>query len=209
MEISEKLLRNYEKIIECLVDNGILESDNISDEQITEIGTVLKTAILADNSNIIALRNNDITPINGLIKVILNENQEPIISGRMLYEFLGIKTQYTKWFARMCTYGFMENSDFQAISQKRLTAQGNKTTFTDHAIKIDMAKEICMVQRNEKGKQARQYFIEVEKAYNSPDLTMARAVKLADERIKNLQIENKDLKNQVKSIIGQLERLIG
>lgn len=59
------------------------------------------------------------------------------ISGRELHEALGIKTQYSKWFARMCEYGFAENTDFIAVSQKRLTAQGNETTFTDHRCTAD------------------------------------------------------------------------
>ena len=100
---------------------------------------------------------------NELIKVSNNDKGEQIVSGRELYEFLGIKTQYTKWFERMIEYGFVENIDFAPISQKRLTAQGNESTYTDHVIKIDMAKEISMIQRSDKGKQARLYFIEMEK----------------------------------------------
>lgn len=70
----------------------------------------------------------------------------------------------------MIEYGFTENQDFEAITQKRVTAQGNETEYTDHALKMDMAKEISMIQRNEKGKQARQYFIEVEKRFrNGPN----------------------------------------
>lgn len=100
--------------------------------------------------------------MNELIKVTQNENGEQLVSGRELHEFLEIKTQYSKWFDRMCEYGFTENVDYVPISQKRLTAQGNETTYTDHAINISMAKELSMIQRTEKGKQARLYFIECE-----------------------------------------------
>lgn len=101
-----------------------------------------------------------------LIKIETNYKNEQIVSARELYEFLEIKTQFTKWFDRMKEYGFVENVDYTAISQKRLTAQGNETTFIDYAVKIDMAKEISMIQRTDKGKQARLYFIECEKKLN-------------------------------------------
>lgn len=103
--------------------------------------------------------------MNELIKVTKDEQGNSVVSGRDLHKFLEVSTQYTKWFDRMVEYGFTENKDFVAISQKRLTAQGNETTYTDHALTLDMAKEISMIQRTEKGKQARQYFIEVEKEY--------------------------------------------
>lgn len=102
---------------------------------------------------------------NELIKITKDNNGNSVVSGRDLHEFLEVQTQYTKWFDRMVDYGFTENTDFVAISQKRLTAQGNETTYTDHALTLDMAKEISMIQRTDKGKQARQYFIEVEKAF--------------------------------------------
>lgn len=117
------------------------------------------------------------------------DNDRQTVSARALHEFLEVETQYTKWFERMSEYGFIERTDFQAISQKRLTAQGNETTYTDHQITIDMAKEIAMLQRTEKGKQARQYFIELEKQWNSPEAIMARAVKMANTKI--LQLESR------------------
>lgn len=100
-----------------------------------------------------------------LIPVTTDEQGNTVVSGRDLHEFLEVGTQYTKWLDRMVDYGFVEGSDYVAISQKRLTAQGNETTYTDHAMTLDMAKEISMIQRTERGKQARQYFIEVEKRY--------------------------------------------
>lgn len=111
--------------------------------------------------------------MNEITIAINYDNDIPTISGRELHEELGIKTQYSKWFARMCEYGFVENTDFIAVSQKRLTAQGNETTFTDHALTIDMAKEICMIQRSEIGKRCREYFLEVEKKWNSPEAIVA------------------------------------
>lgn len=118
--------------------------------------------------------------MNDLIKVKFDETSDtmPTISGRELHQALEVQTQYTKWFSRMCEYGFTENSDYLAISQKRLTAQGNETTFTDHALSIEMAKELCMIQRTPKGKECREYFLEIEKKWNSPEAVMARALNL-------------------------------
>jgi len=98
-----------------------------------------------------------------LIKITTDATGSIAVGGRELHEFLGVETRYDTWFNRMVEYGFAENQDFEAIAQKRATAQGNETTFTDHAISIDMAKEICMIQRTDKGKEARRYFIDCER----------------------------------------------
>lgn len=99
-----------------------------------------------------------------LIKIKTNENGEQLVSGRELHEFLEVTTPYTQWFDRMKEYGFTENVDFIGLSQKSEKPQGGRPTI-DHAMTLDMAKEISMIQRTEKGKQARQYFIDVEKQY--------------------------------------------
>lgn len=122
---------------------------------------------------------------------LLNVNPDnQTVSARELHEKLNIGTQYTKWFERMCEYGFSENEDFKAISQKRLTAQGNETTYIDHEISLDMAKHICMIQRTPEGKAVRQYLIDLEKAWNSPEQVYARALKMADTEIAKLKGDN-------------------
>lgn len=103
------------------------------------------------------------------------------VSARELHDRLGVETQFSIWFNRMTEYGFSaENGDFIAVNQKRLTAQGNETTFVDYNVSIDMAKEICMIQRNEAGKMFRRYFIEVEKQWSqvvmSPELGIGNAL---------------------------------
>lgn len=130
--------------------------------------------------------------MNNLINVTLNENQEPIVSGRQLHEALGIKTEYKKWFSRMTEYGFNENEDFLKVTQKCLTSSTGQNT-TDHIIKLDMAKEIAMIQRTDKGKEVRKYFIQVEKDFNSPEKIMARALLMADKKIKLLESQNENL----------------
>lgn len=123
--------------------------------------------------------------MNDLIKVNFDETSDtmPTISGRELHQALEVKTRYDIWFSRMREYGFAEDTDFSAVVQKRTTAQGNGTTFTDHALSIEMAKELCMIQRTPKGKECREYFLEIEKKWNSPEAVMARALKMADVKL--------------------------
>lgn len=126
--------------------------------------------------------------MNQLITVNLNDNQEPVVSGRQLHEALGVKTEYRKWFGRMTEYGFEENHDFVRVTQKCPTP-GGLQDMTDHIIKLDMAKEIAMIQRTDKGKEVRQYFIQVEKDFNSPEKIMARALRIADNKIHKLEAQ--------------------
>ena len=127
--------------------------------------------------------------MNNLINITLNENHEPVVSGRQLHETLGVKTRYNDWFNRMTEFGFTKNEDYLAITQKRVTAQGNATNQTDHIIKLDMAKEIAMIQRTDKGKEVRKYFIQVEKDFNSPEKIMARALLMADKKVHKLEAQ--------------------
>lgn len=112
-----------------------------------------------------------------LIKIQNDQKDDPVISGRELHEFLDIGTRYDIWFGRMLEYGFIENQDFTLVVQKRATNNPKNpwTTITDHAMKLDMAKEICMIQRSDKGRQARQYFIECEKELQEKKLFGGRS----------------------------------
>ena len=131
--------------------------------------------------------------MNQLISITTNENDEQLVSGRELHEFLGIETKYEDWFPRMTEYGFTESIDYHALKIENVV--NNRTYYkTDHAMKLDMAKEVSMIQRNEKGKQARQYFLEVEKAWNNPDMIIKRAMDLQARKIIMLETENKELK---------------
>lgn len=132
-----------------------------------------------------------------LLKIELNENQEPIVGGRELHEVLEIETPYKKWFDRMCEYGFVENQDYCTVGQKCPIANGGYQEVINHAIKLDMAKEIAMIQRNEAGKRVRQYFIQVEKDFNSPEKIMARALKIAENKISLLTINMNKLHDQI------------
>lgn len=98
--------------------------------------------------------------------LIVIENNEQLISLRKLYDALEIKSKFNDWKNRMFSYGYEENIDYIAVTQKKVTAQGNSSEYIDYYLKIDVAKEVCMIQRNDKGREFRRYFIEVEKAYN-------------------------------------------
>lgn len=117
--------------------------------------------------------------MNVPLKIDINDNQEQTVSGRELHAFLEIETAYTRWFERMLPFGFIEGSDFLP---KVAESTGGRPS-TDHILKLDMAKELCMLARNEKGKQARQYFLQVEREWNSPEKVMARALMLANKRL--------------------------
>lgn len=131
--------------------------------------------------------------MNELLKVNYG-NERITLSARELHEFLEIETPFKKWFGRMVEYGFQENIDFREVMDKIVqNPQGGRPS-TDYEISIDMAKEISMLQRNEKGKQARQYFIELEKKWNSPEFIMNRALELSKQRCDALFLENQELK---------------
>ncbi|TYS66340.1 oxidoreductase [Bacillus infantis] len=125
--------------------------------------------------------------MNELISTNQNEQGEIIISGRELHDFLGVKDNYTDWFKRMVTYGFEEKVDFIGFSEKSDKLGGRPKQ--DHHIKLDMAKEIAMIQRTNKGKQARQYFLQLEKMWNSPEMVMKRALEYADKKMLELRTQ--------------------
>lgn len=137
--------------------------------------------------------------MNELLKIKVNEKQEQTVSGRALHMFLDIETPYTKWFSRMCDYGFEENSDYLVTDIFVPNSNGGKQNQINHILKLDMAKELCMLARNEKGKHARQYFLEVERDWNSPEKVMSRALKLADMKLKEITAFSEQQTQQLKA----------
>lgn len=127
-----------------------------------------------------------------LVPIDVVENAQ-YVSGRDLHMFLEIKTPYTQWFDRMCDYGFTENLDYVGLSQKCDKPLGGRPQ-QDHNLTIGMAKQLCMLARNDKGREAREYFLQVEKDWNSPEKVMARALQVANKTIENykLSISMKD-----------------
>lgn len=156
--------------------------------------------------------------MNNLINVNY-DNDRITLSARELHEFLEVGSNYTTWFNRMCEYGFKENVDFQIRFPKMESEGRGGQNKIDHEITLDMAKEIAMIQRNEKGKQARQYFIEVEKQWNSPEYIMNRALEYSRKQVEQLKIENQEMKpkalfadavstSEQSILVGQLAKLI-
>lgn len=152
--------------------------------------------------------------MNELIKINY-ASEQPTVSARELHEFLEVKTPYDKWFPRMCEYGFTEDEDFRTF----LSESTGGRPAQDAEITIDMAKELCMIQRNERGKQARQYFLQLERDWNSPEKVMARALQIADRKIHRLSEKIEEDKPKVlfadavaashaPMLIGELAKII-
>lgn len=100
--------------------------------------------------------------------------EQPTVSARDLHESLNIKTKFNDWFLRMCEYGFRNGIDFNLLKIEQVQIEGVrkvKRDITDYQISVDMAKQICMIQRTPEGKQIRQYFLDLEKAWNTPPFT--------------------------------------
>lgn len=130
--------------------------------------------------------------MNELIKVDYT-GERPAVSARELHEFLEVETPYHKWFPRMCEYGFTENEDYSVTDIFVRNPAGGPQSMKDAAVSIDMAKEICMIQRNEKGKLARQYFLALERDWNSPEKVMSRALRYAEQELKQVRALNSAL----------------
>lgn len=125
--------------------------------------------------------------MNEIIKV---DADTQTISARELHERLNIGTRFNDWFPRMCEYGFIEDEDFYSKMSK--TENGGRPS-VDYDISIDMAKQICMIQRTPEGKACRQYLIDLEKAWNTPEQVMARALRIANNTIANLKTDKERL----------------
>ena len=141
--------------------------------------------------------------MNDLIKINY-ETEEPTISARDLHEGLEIKSNFTTWFDRMKEYGFSENLDYSvkwsdskngnAVKfEKSSQYMSSKGYLMDACISVDMAKQICMIQRTDKGREYRQYFLDLEKSWNTPEQIFARALKMADKTIESLKHDNASL----------------
>ncbi|MDT2640418.1 phage antirepressor KilAC domain-containing protein [Enterococcus dongliensis] len=158
--------------------------------------------------------------MNELIKVTTNENDEQLVSARDLHKFLGIKKKFSQWWEQYSDM-FAIGEDYTRVPQSYLVESGNGTSriYDDYALKLDIAKHISMLTKTEKGKQARSYFIQLEKFWNSPEVVTKRALEFQQKKIESLQLENSELKpkalfadavdaSQTSILIGDLAKLI-
>ena len=130
--------------------------------------------------------------MNDLMKVDYS-NERPTVLGRELHAALGIETRYNDWFPRMAEYGFEEGKDYCSILSNG-DGFGKAATKTDHQLTLDMAKELCMIQRTDKGKECRQYFLELERKWNSPEIVMARALQFSQKKVQELEAATSEMK---------------
>lgn len=116
------------------------------------------------------------------------------VSARDLYKQLEVTDRFSRWFERMLAYGFVENEDYTGVKSSTLVNNGAEIDLQDYQMSVDMAKHICMVQKTEKAKEVRQYLIDLEKAWNTPEQIMARALRVAEQTIASLNTKVLEMK---------------
>lgn len=126
---------------------------------------------------------------NELLRIDYTNVNRPTVLGRDLHEALEVQTAYKDWFPRMCEYGFEEGKDFSSILSKSTGGRPQQ----NHQLTISMAKELCMLQRTQKGKECREYFIKVEEAWNKPEIVLSRALIMANNSLQELRSNNAQL----------------
>ena len=117
------------------------------------------------------------------------DTEQPTVSARDLHEALGIKERFSLWFSRYSDV-FENGVDYKDVGKPTVVNNGAKRTLNDYSMTTDMAKHISMMTKTEKGKTMRQYFIDLEKAWNTPEQVFARALKMADKTIESLKKDN-------------------
>lgn len=156
--------------------------------------------------------------MNELIKVTTNENDEQLVSARDLYEALGLKIRFSLWWEKN-KGGLVESDDFTSVSTDTVVNNGALRKIQDYALTLDAAKHIAMQSKTPKGREIRSYFIQVEKAWNNPEMVVQRALQIQTRKVEALQLENQQLKpkalfadavnaSNTSILIGDLAKLI-
>ncbi|MFA5306927.1 MAG: phage antirepressor KilAC domain-containing protein [Candidatus Babeliales bacterium] len=127
--------------------------------------------------------------MNELIKINYNDDGQTV-SARELHEKLGISKRFSAWWEDQA-----ERLGMSVISYRTSGyTNANNQTFEDYEVPIDIAKHLCMMSGGEKAFMFRDYFIQIERQWNSPEALFARALKMADRKINSLETEKIELK---------------
>ena len=124
------------------------------------------------------------------------ENDQQLLSARDLHKGLGLKKQFTDW-VKQNFKDFEENIDFVFTPQSVNMPNGGTKQIKDYFLTIDMAKQLCLMSRTEKGKQYRKYLIEVERKWNDPQEVVKRGYAILQNENTQLKLENKNLTVQL------------
>ncbi len=146
------------------------------------------------SGRLLKYRKKGICQVNQLIKVTTNDNNEQLVSARDLHEFLGIRKRFSAWW-KQYEEMFTNNEDFSYVPRSTQQNQyGGVKQIDDYVLKLDVAKHISMLTKTEKGKEARKYFIQLEKFWNSPEMVTKRALEFQQKKIEKLELENQELR---------------
>lgn len=136
---------------------------------------------------------------NNLVPVYETSNGEKVVYGSELHEVLEVKSKFADWIKnRLNDCDAAEKEDFETFS--KILEKGRPTV--EYIVKLDTAKEMAMLERNEKGKQVRKYFIAVEKKYNRMKVPMT-----VPEQIQLLAMGNVELNQKVDNLDKKIDRL--
>ena len=162
----------------------------------------------------------EVNNMEEIIKINQNNQGEAQVSARELYQALEVKKSYrfSQWFETNAKQ-LIENEDFTSVDATTVVNNGAIKTIQDYSLTVDAAKQIALMSGTEKGKQVRMYFIQVEKAWNSPDQIMARALTIAQMKLDhkdNLIAEMKPKAlfadavsaSQTSILVGELAKLL-
>lgn len=98
------------------------------------------------------------------------DGEQPTVSARELHKALNVQSRFSRWFDTNKEL-FIEGEDFNKCTSSTVVNNGAIRQLEDYEITVLMAKQICMIQRSPEGKRIRQYFIDLEKAWNTPEQT--------------------------------------
>lgn len=156
--------------------------------------------------------------MNELIKVTTNNNDEQLVSARELHDKLEVKTRFSQWVTQNFK-NFRSDVDFTSVVSTTVVNNGAVRYLDDYAITVDMAKHISMMSGTSKGHEMRDYFIQVEKAWNNPEMVVQRALQIQTRKVEQLQLENEAMKpkalfadavsaSHTSILVGELAKLL-